>query len=296
MGRSFRYVKWGGTALTLLSLAFLVRRALHIKGTLAEAWPTGAWVGLLAGAVVCAGGGVALVLAWTLLLRRHGGQSLPFAHAFRVYASTQVAKYIPGNVFQYAGRHVEGWQAGIPHHALALSAVGEAVGLALVAVALALAGLAATGDSALLTGLAGAAACLFAYPYAQRGLRWAGRRWWREIEALALGGTRREDVGALLAHLLFFVAVGFAFYLSAKPWGAGEMPHLGTLVAACSLAWLAGFATPGAPAGLGVREVVLVFALEESLGKEGALGAAALFRGATTLGDLLLYGASKLFR
>jgi hypothetical protein len=61
-------------------------------------------------------------------------------------------------------------------------------------------------------------------------------------------------------------------------------------------AWLAGFVTPGAPGGLGVREAILVMALEGTLGKGGALAAAALFRAATTLGDVALYLAALVIR
>lgn len=293
----FKVAKWLGAALTLLSIIFLARRAWLLQGSLATVWPKGAGAGLFSGAVLCAGGGVALVAAWRLLLARHGGGALPFGQAFRVYAGTQIAKYIPGNIFQYAGRHVAGWQAGIPHHALALSAIGEALGLACVAMALVLGGLAATGQIPSAAGFAAAIACLASYPFVQRALRLVGRRWDKPEESL----TRphhwlREDCGALLAHTAFFGATAAAFLLSALPWKGLLAPAPGTLVAACALAWLAGFATPGAPAGLGVRELVLVVALEESLGREGALGAAALFRGATTLGDLLLYAASALVR
>lgn len=283
--------KWMGSALTLLSLVFLARRAWLLHDSLAAVWPKGVWAGLFLGTALCASGGVALVAAWRLLLARHGGGALPFGQAFRVYAGTQIAKYIPGNIFQYAGRHVAGWQAGIPHHALALSAVGEALGLACVAMALVLGGLAATGQIQPVSGFAAALSCLAGYPFVQRVLRRTGRRWAKPEEAIAprcLG----EDCGALLAHLAFFGATAGAFLLSASPWDGGQAPAPGTLVAACALAWLAGFATPGAPAGLGVRELVLVVALEESLGREGALGAAAIFRGTTTIGDLLLYGAS----
>lgn len=58
-----------------------------------------------------------------------------------------------------------------------------------------------------------------------------------------------------------------------------------SIVGAYSLAWLAGFLLPGAPAGLGVREAVLVLAIGPGVGDETATVTALLLRVATTLGD-----------
>jgi glycosyltransferase 2 family protein len=51
---------------------------------------------------------------------------------------------------------------------------------------------------------------------------------------------------------------------------------------------------PGAAAGLGVREAVLVLTLEPHLGGDGAVLAALTLRVVTTLGDLLFFGLSCL--
>jgi hypothetical protein len=58
---------------------------------------------------------------------------------------------------------------------------------------------------------------------------------------------------------------------------------------ALALAWLAGFATPGAPAGVGVREAILILALTGSLGDEASTLVALAFRLVTTGGDVLLF-------
>ena len=56
-----------------------------------------------------------------------------------------------------------------------------------------------------------------------------------------------------------------------------------------AVAWVAGFVTPGAPAGLGVREVVLVAALTPVYDHETAIGVAAMLRMVTVLGDGLAF-------
>jgi len=52
-----------------------------------------------------------------------------------------------------------------------------------------------------------------------------------------------------------------------------------------AVAWVVGFITPGAPAGVGVREAVLVAALTPLYGNEVAIGISALLRLVTILGD-----------
>ena len=55
------------------------------------------------------------------------------------------------------------------------------------------------------------------------------------------------------------------------------------------LAWLIGFAIPGAPGGLGVREVFIVVNLTPATGEPKALVFALMMRLASTIGDVLFF-------
>jgi uncharacterized membrane protein YbhN (UPF0104 family) len=59
---------------------------------------------------------------------------------------------------------------------------------------------------------------------------------------------------------------------------------------------LAGFVVPGSPAGVGVREAVLVLTLEPHLPSDGALLLALSLRLVTTFGDLLFFAICALAR
>jgi hypothetical protein len=65
-----------------------------------------------------------------------------------------------------------------------------------------------------------------------------------------------------------------------------------TLAGAFLLAWFIGFITPGAPAGLGVREVVLMFVFRDTLTAFDLLLILVLARIITITGDLLFFCAS----
>jgi uncharacterized membrane protein YbhN (UPF0104 family) len=66
-----------------------------------------------------------------------------------------------------------------------------------------------------------------------------------------------------------------------------SLEWLPVLVEAFALSWLAGFVAPGAPAGLGVREGVLVALLGPLLESALVLQIVVAFRLATLVGDFI---------
>ena len=65
------------------------------------------------------------------------------------------------------------------------------------------------------------------------------------------------------------------------------------LVGAFVLAWLAGMVTPGAPAGIGVRELVLMFLLKDQMPQAELVMSIALGRFVTTAGDGFFFIATS---
>jgi uncharacterized membrane protein YbhN (UPF0104 family) len=104
-------------------------------------------------------------------------------------------------------------------------------------------------------------------------------------------GWGARALRAACLHATFFVVVGLVLWGVARaiqgPAGAPLGP--GSAIATMAMAWWAGFVAPGSSAGVGVREAVLVLALEPQLGADGALLAALALRLVTTLGDLLFF-------
>ena len=61
------------------------------------------------------------------------------------------------------------------------------------------------------------------------------------------------------------------------------------------IAWLAGLVTPGAPAGIGVREIVMYALLHTLISQSDLLTAIVLARIVTVAGDLLFYLLALIF-
>src|SRR5690606_31888508 len=76
------------------------------------------------------------------------------------------------------------------------------------------------------------------------------------------GVPRRRAMPALAAALgvygLFFLLSAFALGIVAQAGLQLDGPGFRALLAATTISWALGFLVPGAPAGLGVRETVLI--------------------------------------
>jgi len=214
-----------------------------------------------------------------------------------VYGRTQIAKYLPGNLFHLAGRQLLGRRLGHAQATLALASLAEAASLSAIAAVLALPlvwrGLDLLWNGALvLTALAAAAGSLWLVRTAQGQALRARLRSTSPGRRMAAIGLRWPQVlRAALLHASFFVASGTLLWLLALAASDGAALALDPLTAtgALALAWLAGFITPGSSAGIGVREAVLIMTLTGALGSEASTLLALAFRLVTTGGDVVLF-------
>jgi hypothetical protein len=213
-----------------------------------------------------------------------------------LYGRTQIAKYLPGNCFHFVGRQLLGRRLGHGHGALVLASLAETALLLAVAGLLSLPLLApelahALGDAPVWP--AGAMA-LGAVGLIVAIVRPGAAAAWRTLGLLRSWAPRLAAAGLL--HLAFFAVGGLILWmLGAAARGPGALAlDLPGAVATLALGWWVGFVVPGAAAGVGVREAVLVLTLEHHLGADGALLVALALRVVTILGDLLFFGLSYL--
>lgn len=248
---------------------------------------------IVAGAVLYGLAGFLLSTAWHQLLGATGPTgSLRWHHA--VYGRTQIAKYLPGNVFHLVGRQVMGRRLGHGQARLALASLLEALLLVLVAAGLSL----PIAWHWLEHGL------LWVLALGGLVLAWIARRWIRrrhpELWDLLRGADRdhSQDVARLLRaaclYVGFFCIVAAIFLMLALSLGIAGWPpiELATSVSAIAFAWLAGFATPGSSAGIGVREAVLIAALEGTLGAPASALIALALRLVSIAGDVVFFAVS----
>jgi uncharacterized membrane protein YbhN (UPF0104 family) len=100
------------------------------------------------------------------------------------------------------------------------------------------------------------------------------------------------SVAAALIWQLVFLTISSAVFigtLSVVMPANASIPALTAVCGAYVLAWLAGLVTPGAPAGVGIRELVLLFLLGRWIAQADLLLAVVLGRGVTVIGDFIYF-------
>ena len=275
-----RALHWGGSALAIAGIVFVALRLRDYGAKIDfSRFDSQAWLGVAGLTLIYGASNLMLAMAWWNLLKQFGANTSR-RWAIRVYGISQIAKYVPGNIFHLAGRQAMGAVAGLSNWSLAMSTVWElgmisATGglFGLLALPLLVPGSPVTASTGLFAASIGIAVILL--------LRFIGLP-----AARAFGWY----VGFLVISALLFVwlvellvdnhAAGVGFWLS--------------LGGAYVLAWLAGLVTPGAPAGVGVRELVLLFLLKGVVGEADLLLAVVLGRAVTVAGDLGFFGVSIL--
>ncbi|MEZ5875683.1 MAG: hypothetical protein R3D30_13005 [Hyphomicrobiales bacterium] len=294
--RARRWAWVTGTLVTTLSLGFIAALLWSQRETILSYRPgLSDILILLVGSLSYAGAGLLLISAWHSLLTWSGEKDVDRKVARRIYARTQLGKYVPGNVVQFLSRHLAGRGAGWSHLGMLLSTIFELLSLLCVAAAFVIAGLLVTSVHisairppvliAVLVGLVGLGFLVL------RIVPQLVMRYWPEV-ATRLANRRISSLWPVAAlHAGFFLIGGLllvlvSYVVLGRPVALSYWPALISLFAA---GWIVGAVTPGAPSGLGVRETVLVLGLATVASAAEAVVIAALLRVLTVLGDVLLY-------
>ncbi len=240
-------IRLGSWVLVAASALFLATVAARNWDELSKIVLTGQQWALLAGLVIVYGAALFLLgLAWHAVLVALEARPHSMVHSVRSHTTAQLAKYVPGNVFHFVGRHMMHSAQGGDDKRLAMAAVVENGLLVFAALVVALVCL-APGASAGMRPLTLALGLMFAAGIAVAALL-----------ARRLNGPQRRSAFAAFAAMLGFFAIMAGVLVA-----LGHLVGLGTSPALAGggiTAWIAGFLTPGAPGGLGVREAVMVIA------------------------------------
>lgn len=223
-----------------------------------------------------------------------------------IMAVTQLAKYIPGNIGQHVGRAAMSLSRGIPLRPYSISVVSETVLAVIAAAFIGVAGCAMSGMSAailkqhsavtmptlIVLACASALAIILTWHMLPRLLQRLTARQHKDGVHVALPriGTL---IHALIAYLMNYAIIGIgitAMVLLLLPDQQAQWP---LLTGSFSLAWVIGFFAPGAPAGLGVREGLMLALLKFSYNQPDALLIVIALRLATTAGDIFCFAAGS---
>ena len=297
-----RIVSYIGTILMIVSLVFVARSLItawqndegFAISMLASPWIVGGLLGVAA----LEGFGIMLAgLNFRALLRNVSGVACDRALAVKVYTESNVYKYIPGGVMYVAGRNRLAVEVDeLSHGKVALSTVLEGISMVIGVVVVAMVfsfnhsvTYIQTLDMLPIILLIVGVVLLIAIPvvYSLRHRIGGGlKKLFSNMEKLNwIVIVKRVGFGIVL---MFSYSATFLMTLTLL--GQALTFELGfAIIGLYLLAWLAGFLTPGAPSGLGIREAVMMMFLADFVDVSVLIAAMVLHRMLTVLGDLFAY-------
>ncbi len=239
-------------------------------------------------------------IAWRRLLLRQGYDY----HATQltvILGIAQLAKYIPGNVAQHLYRTTHALKQGMPIKAFASTVLQETLLAAAASVLIGTALLAPTAwqanisdykaliISALALSVAGILIFSISIPANIRPnasslpgklLRLSG----------GLPGPSTTAI-ALLAYACNYLIIGLGLWLLASALGLSNTITYSVATSAFAIAWILGFLAPGAPAGLGAREGIMLLVLNGHGSNDQILQLVLLARASSMLADVATFAA-----
>lgn len=236
---------------------------------------------------------------WKLYIDLFSGSHNSTYEVFIIYLKSNIAKYLPGNVIQYVGRNVLGKKLEIGQKSIAMATVAELISLV-------------CGN------------IIFALVMSLQNTKSVVGRLWTEynlrksVSVITILGivivvicscyllksgfirkTRDNITGDKIKKVVRLFCIVFILYSIVFVMSALILLRIfyilnadisfANVASANALSWLAGYIVPGAPGGIGIREVVLVWLLEAECLPEIVILAAVLLRVCVILGDFLSF-------
>lgn len=222
---------------------------------------------------------------------------------------SQIAKYVPGNVAQHAARAAMSLRAGMRSTSFLATATQEMLLAVAASLIVGMTAWIASGrgfaqlSPSISTGVPviGLALLMLVMILASarldpEELRSREGLVWRLLARLGGLPGSNATLSALLAYSLNYLLIGMGLWLVAHAMGTADVLGFFVVTSAFSLSWVLGFLAPGAPAGLGAREGIMLILLHGTAGNEDLLVFVVLARLVTMLGDGICFLGATIGR
>ncbi len=246
---------------------------------------------------ICAG------WVWASMLHRDFRQPVLAAQLILAYLQTNIAKYLPGNIWHYYGRVTAATKAGATLETATVSVLLEPLLMAASALVVGLVSgqaiAARYGNTAIIGFGVGLAVTLWVIhptvlnPLLQR-LAHAKQKALPVDQRVAPSQLDHYPAIALSGNLTFLVLRGIGFLFAFQAIAPLDWSQVPTLLSGFSVAWLLGLVVPGAPGGLGIFEATAIALLGHLYPPAELLAVVACYRLVSVLAEAIGAGASWL--
>jgi len=304
MNHTKKIVSAVGTLLMIISFVFIIERIMQYDidfSILTSPWVT---IGLLLLSIIVGLGYLLVGIAFQWLLESLSGLTLERIErriVVKFYCIANLYKYIPGGILYVVGRNRLAFETDkLTHTKIALGTLIEGIVFAITGFVIAI---------------------VFAYNhfiYYIRQMSISPFVW------IIVGGflficvlltfifrqairqtlSKYIDTGLPLtvmpkflgAHILMLFTQAVTFPLTLMLLGQSITLNLAfTIIGLYALSWVAGYLTPGAPNGLGIREAVMLMFLGGILDEGMLLSSIVIHRAVSVVGDVFIYGVGLAY-
>lgn len=293
-----KYINVLGYLLAICSIVFLINRlAQHVEEIPCFEINIGSILSLIFIVILCAITHVFVSYMWLITLRG-GNVFLNLIQTYVILGQSNIAKYLPGNIFHYIGQVALGRRFGIPPETIILSTGVLTVTGIMTAAIVAVIGFLFDNDAfqwlkkmldtqriiiigSIIIGLV--IILLIMIIVFPRFRSWIRPR---------LAYLRPTLIGkAVILWVIIFIIFGILIsFLLNTIWNINTGLVWYQFSWGFALAWVLGLVVPGAPGGLGIREAIFFGLYRSQLGDGLVIGLAFAIRVITSLSDLLTFG------
>lgn len=299
-----KYIKLIGNILTVFSIIFLIVAMikLDIDFSQIQNIVCFVWISII-GSVSVALTVYAMAFAWKIILEKLSGKKLSLMSTVKVYAKSNMGKYLPGNVMHYVERNIFAAKMELNQLEIAAGSIIEVGTMILTAILFSI--MISYRDFlnvlwqiinyktifvfiVAVVILLVIVVCLY--------IRYSK---FQSLIKVIFRPRFLSVIGKIMPiYMMVLLCFGMVLLFVCRYVLACEMSMEESLVmvSVFILAWLFGFIVPGAPGGIGIREFVLVLLLSAMIGETNILFAALIHRMISTIGDILAYIVSVLIR
>lgn len=215
----------------------------------------------------------------------------------QVYLKTNIAKYLPGNVWHFYGRVKCATATGVAIEAATLSVLLEPLLMAAAALLIAIIGNQQENWGLQVLSLVVVAIAI--HPWSLNiGIKLLSQLKLKNKRSIHIEANKLEILHypllPLLGELGFLGLRSVGFLLTLRAFTPLNLSQISFLVSTFSIAWLLGLIIPGAPGGIGVFEVTILGLVEQRFSTGLMLSTVALYRLISILAEAIGAGLALI--
>ena len=298
MKNKSKYIKYIGNIVTIVAIIFIIRKMLSYD---ISSYNIFSVKNIAIFGIILIGymGSVVLnTYPWLQIVQIISGKRIPFFQATLVSVRSNVLKYIPGNVFQYIGKNELALKSNVEHSEVAFSTIFDVLLMLIVAF---VTGAILVGDyfveivtsyislpTVLIIVAAGVAVLVVLIMILKKRIIVF-------FSQIIKNLSKKENIFKLITCIAYYliqnIFTGMLYLLvlcTISGMGMGQLPWL-HILGANIISGVIGFLTPGAPGGIGIREMVMMLMTSGIMDGNTIMVTSVVFRIISILGDILAF-------